>query len=54
MCDLGVGKIFVLYLSKESCIKARGAIHGRSFNGNKVEAVFFPEELLSAKVFLML
>lgn len=48
---LGVGKIFVLFVNKEGAQKARAAVHGRSFNGNKVEAVFYPEELLHSKVY---
>jgi hypothetical protein len=39
-------------LSVEGAQKARAAVHGRSFNGNKVEAVFFPEELMQQKVML--
>ena len=47
---LGVSKIFVLFLSAEGAQKARAAVHGRIFNGNKVEALFYPEELIQRKV----
>jgi splicing factor U2AF subunit len=48
----GVGRIFVLFASEEATSRARAAVHGRSFNGRKVEAVYFPEEFVTAKVCL--
>lgn len=47
----GVSKIFVLFLSAEGAQKARAAVHGRIFNGNKVEALFYPEEMIQRKVY---
>lgn len=47
---LGVGKIFVLFLDQDGARKARGAVNGRTFNGNIVEAVYYPEDLLLQKV----
>jgi splicing factor U2AF subunit len=46
----GVGRIFVLFASADAATRARAAIHGRSFNGRKVEAVYFPEDFVTAKV----
>jgi hypothetical protein len=46
----GVGKIFVLFMDKDGCANARSAVNGRTFNGQTVEAVFYPESLLLQKV----
>lgn len=46
----GVGKIFVLFVDIEGAAKARNAVNGRTFNGNVVEAMYYPEELLLQKV----
>jgi hypothetical protein len=40
----------VLFLAKDGAARARSAVHGRTFNGKMVEAVFYPEELLLQKV----
>jgi hypothetical protein len=39
----GIGNIYVLFDSKASASKARGAMHGRMFAGNKVEGEFLDE-----------
>ena len=46
----GVGKVFVVFLDKVGAEKARNAVNGRSFNGQTVEAVFYPEDLLAKRV----
>lgn len=46
----GVGKIFVLFVDTAGAEKTLAAVNGRTFNGNIVEAVYYPVELLSRKV----
>jgi RNA recognition motif-containing protein len=46
----GVGLIFVSFTSPEGASRARNAVNGRTFNGRKVVAVFYPEKLFENKV----
>jgi splicing factor U2AF subunit len=46
----GVGQVFVQFTSPEGASRAKGTIHGRSFNGEKVKVVFYPEKLYHDKV----
>lgn len=46
----GVGLIFVSFTSPEGATRARNAVNGRTFNGQKVVAVFYPEKLFEDKV----
>lgn len=39
-----VGKCFVLYAELSAASRAYQQLHGRDFDGNKVRAVFLPEE----------
>mmetsp|Transcript_8608 Transcript_8608/g.12845 ORF Transcript_8608/g.12845 Transcript_8608/m.12845 type:complete len:672 (+) Transcript_8608:126-2141(+) len=47
----GVGNIFVSFTSSEGASKARNAVNGRTFNGQTVVAVFYPEKLFESKVY---
>lgn len=38
------GRVYVLFDSEESCKKARDALNGRTFDGNKVVATFVPPD----------
>ena len=49
----GVGDVFVCFTSAEGAERAKIAVHGRTFNGLRVKAVFFPEELFHAKVYAL-
>lgn len=46
----GVGHVFVKFTSPEGATRAKKAIHGRSFNGAKVEVVFYPVTLFDDQV----
>ena len=46
----GVGMIFVSFTSPEGASRAKTAVHGRTFNGQKVVAVYYPEVLFEKKV----
>ncbi|KAL0371605.1 UNVERIFIED_CONTAM: Splicing factor U2af large subunit B [Sesamum calycinum] len=43
----GVGKVFLEYADTESATKARQGLNGRTFGGNEVVAVFYPENKFS-------
>ncbi|CAE7782274.1 U2af50 [Symbiodinium microadriaticum] len=45
----GVGMIFVSFTSPEGATRSKAAVHGRTFNGQKVVAVFYPEDLFEKK-----
>jgi splicing factor U2AF subunit len=45
-----VGQIFVKFTDVEGAKKAHKAVHGRSFNGLTVNAVYYPEDLYEQKV----
>lgn len=45
----GVTKIFLEYLTKEDAAKAIAGLAGRTFDGRKVEAAYFPEDKFSGK-----
>ena len=47
----GVGFIFVQFTSEEGCARALTAVHGRSFNGQLVQATFYSEKLFDEKTF---
>jgi splicing factor U2AF subunit len=47
----GVGEVFVCFTHSEGAEKAKNAVHGRTFNGLSVKAVFYPEDLFHAKVY---
>lgn len=46
-----IGKIFVFVNDEEGAKSLRKAVHGRKFNGNIVEAGYYPEHLFSNQVF---
>jgi splicing factor U2AF subunit len=45
-----LGNIFIKFSTPDAAERARKATAGRNFNGNTVQAVFFPEELYNQKV----
>ena len=45
-----VGYVFVHFNTVEGAIKAKAAVSGRSFNGQLVGVVFYPEALFTKKV----
>ena len=45
--------IFVSFTSPEGASRAKTAVHGRTFNGQKVEAVYYPEGLFEQKVMVL-
>lgn len=47
----GVGLIFVSFTSPEGAARAKKAVNGRTFNGQTVVAVFYPEKLFESKVY---
>ena len=47
----GVGEVFVCFTHAEGTQKAKAAVHGRTFNGLSVKAVFYPVDLFHAKVY---
>ena len=47
----GVGSIFVQFTSEEGCARALNVVHGRSFNGQKVQATFYSASLFEEKSF---
>ena len=47
----GVGLIFVHFTSEEGCARALTAVHGRSFNGQHVQATYYKEMLFEEKNF---
>ncbi|OEL29679.1 Splicing factor U2af large subunit B [Dichanthelium oligosanthes] len=40
----GVGKVFLEYVDIDGATKAKMELHGRFFDGNKVAAVYYPED----------
>lgn len=48
--EAAVGYIFVHFADIEGASKGRAAVAGRSFNGQTVKAIFFPEELFFNQV----
>ena len=47
----GVGLIFVHFTSEEGCARTLAAVHGRSFNGQQVQASFYSANLFEEKTF---
>ena len=45
----GATKIFLEYLTKDDAAKAIAGLAGRTFDGRKVEAVFFSEDKFGAR-----
>jgi splicing factor U2AF subunit len=45
----GATKIFLEYLTKDDAAKAIAGLAGRTFDGRKVEAVFFSEDRFAGK-----
>lgn len=48
----GTGRIFVRYESVESAVAAQAKLHGRSFEGHRVVASFYPEDKLANQQFV--
>lgn len=44
----GLGKVYVRFADKAAAAKARGVLHGRMFDGSKVEGEFIAEEAFHA------
>ena len=49
----GVGEVFVCFTNSDSAQRAKNAVHGRTFNGQSVKAVFYPENLFHAKTYVL-
>lgn len=48
----GTGRIFVRYEQVESAVAAQAKLHGRSFEGHRVVASFYPEDKLAQQQFV--
>lgn len=48
-----VGQIFIQFADTQGAVAARKSVGGRSFNGNIVRALFFPEELFVTKRYVV-
>lgn len=51
--DESVGQIFVSFVDVSAAQKTLKAVSGRKFNGNFVEAHFYPEDLFAKKIYVI-